>query len=148
MGKKERHAAILKIISEYEVTTQEELCEKLKERGFEAAQATVSRDMSELKINKDISDSGVSRYYVGGRADGISYSSIFAQSVVSIDYAMNTVVVRCHAGMAPAAGRVIDEQGFGCVVGSIAGDDTVFVLTRSESHSVQLVEMLKGLLAR
>ncbi len=148
MGKRERHAAILKIISEYEVTTQEELCEKLKERGFEATQATVSRDMSELKINKDISDSGVSRYYVGGRADGISYSSIFAQSVVSLDYALNTVVVRCHAGMAPAAGRVIDEQKFGCVVGSIAGDDTVFVLTRSESHSVQLIEMLKGLLSR
>ena len=65
-----------------------------------------------------------------------------------IDYAMNTVVVKCHPGLASAAGKVIDEQSLGFVVGTIAGDDTVFVLTRSENHAVQLAEQLKRMTKR
>ena len=71
------------------------------------------------------------------------YNSIFAQSVISVDYAGNTVVIRCHAGMAPAACKIVDEKGFGLVVGTIAGDDTIFALTRSEKHALRLMEQLK-----
>jgi transcriptional regulator of arginine metabolism len=145
MDKKKRQAALLKIIAEREVETQEELSARLKKAGFEAAQATISRDMKELRITKGLSENGVNCYYVGSASLDVRYNSIFAQSVISMDYAMNTVVIRCHAGMAPAACKVVDEQKFGFVVGTIAGDDTIFILTRSENHAIQLIEQLKGL---
>lgn len=142
MDKKKRHAALLKIVSRAEIETQDELCAKLREEGFDAAQATVSRDMRELKINKGVNENGVNCYFAEGAGQKPSYNDLFARSVISIDYAMNTVVLHCHAGMAQPACKVVDELRLGFVVGTIAGDDTVFVLTRSESHAVQLTEQL------
>ena len=148
MEKKRRQAAILRIISENEVETQQELQIRLKQAGFRITQATVSRDISELKIRKGMSENGVNCYYAGSSGKPAAYNSIFAQSVVALDYAINTVVIKCHAGMANAACKVVDEQELGFVVGTIAGDDTVFILTRSENHAVQLIEQLKRLMTR
>ncbi len=148
MEKKRRQAAILRIISENEVETQQELQIRLKQAGFRITQATVSRDIRELKIRKGMSENGINCYYAGNGGKPAIYNSIFAQSAVSLDYAMNTVVIKCHAGMANAACKVVDEQNFGFVVGTIAGDDTVFILTRSENHAVQLIEQLKRLMTR
>ena len=78
-------------------------------------------------------------------ASGAEYNSIFAQSVLSIDHAQNMVVLKCRAGLANAACAVVDEQGFPTVMGSIAGDDTVFILTKSENHAVQLIADLTRL---
>lgn len=148
MDKRERQAALIRIVSENEVETQEELCQRLRKAGFYITQATVSRDMRELKIRKGISESGTNCYCIGVSNIPKQYNSIFAQSVISVDYAMNIVVIRCHAGMAPAACKVVDEQGFGLVVGTIAGDDTVFAVARSENHALQLVEQLMAMLGR
>ena len=148
MEKNKRHAALLKIIAEQEVETQQELQILLREQGFKVTQATISRDMRELKINKGLSENGVNCYYAGGVSGSAEYNAMFAQSVTSLDYAMNTVVIKCRAGLANAACSVVDEQEFGFVVGTIAGDDTVFVLTRSESHAIQLIEHLKRLMTR
>lgn len=142
MDKKQRHAAMLKIVTDHPVETQEELREWLRKAGFDVTQATVSRDMRELKINKAVNDDGINCYFAEGAGHEVMYNDMFAKSVTEIDYAMNTVVVKCHAGLASAAGKVIDEQKLGFVVGTIAGDDTVFVLTRSENHAVQLAEQL------
>lgn len=142
MEKRQRQATLLRIISEKEVETQEELRRCLAEAGIAATQATISRDMRELKIRKGIAESGANCYYVGAAAPE-RHNSIFAQSVIAVDYASNMVVIRCHAGMAPAACKIVDEKSFGLVVGTIAGDDTIFVLTRSEKHAIQLVEQLK-----
>lgn len=145
MKKKERQTAILRLISEYEVETQNELKELLGREGIIVAQATLSRDIRELNIRKSVADDEVSRYFSGAGAGSVGYSSIFAQSVITMDYAQNMVVLKCHAGLANAACKVVDEQEFGSVVGTIAGDDTVFIVTRSENHAVQLIVQLAQL---
>ena len=146
MDKKQRHAAILSIIIENEVETQQELQILLKQAGYRCTQATISRDMRELKIGKGMPENGVNCYFSSAMGRAPQYNSMFAQSVVSLDYAMNTVVIKTRAGLANAACAVLDEQNFGFVVGTIAGDDTIFVLTRSENHAVQLIETLKKMM--
>lgn len=145
MKKKERQAVILRLISENEIETQNELKELLEREGISVAQATLSRDIRELSIKKSVSDDDVNCYLSGIEGKNIEYISIFAQSVISMDYAQNIVVLKCHAGLADAACKVVDEQNFGSVVGTIAGDDTVFIVTRSENHAVQLILQLKRL---
>ncbi len=148
MEKKQRHAAILSIVMENEVETQQELQILLKQAGFRVTQATVSRDMRELKLTKGMSENGVNCYFAAAAGKAPQYNSLFSQAVVSLDYAMNTVVIKCRSGLANAACAVLDEQDFGFVVGTIAGDDTIFVLTRTEQHAVQLIEQLKRMMTR
>ncbi len=135
----------MKIISSVEVKTQTELQTLLNERGIDVGQATLSRDIRELKITKYPSENDVNCYYFGEPDEDIPYSSIFAQSVISMDTAQNIVVLKCHSGLADAACKVVDEQGFGSVVGTIAGDDTVFILTKTENYAVQLLSKLRRL---
>lgn len=146
MKKKARQALIMEIISQNEVETQNQLMQLLHERGMETAQATLSRDIAELKIEKCMSESGAMCYFSGITHEELYYSEIFAQSVLSVDYASNIVVMKCHAGMANAACKVVDERKIGSVMGTIAGDDTVFILTRTENHaktlSIQLTRMM------
>lgn len=148
MDKKQRQRLILKIISSQEVETQEQLGMLLEQAGCNTTQATVSRDMRELKIYKGTSGSGINCYYSPECENPPEYSSVFAHAVLSLDYAMNTVVIKCRAGLANAACVVLDEQNFGFVVGTIAGDDTIFVLTRTENHAVQLMELLRKMMTR
>lgn len=148
MEKKQRHAAILSIISENEVETQQELQILLKEAGIKVTQATISRDIRELKISKGSGENGVNCYFSEALGKAPEYNSIFSQSVISLDYAMNTVVIKCRPGLANAACAVLDAQSFSFVVGTIAGDDTIFVLTRTENHAVQLIELLKKMIRK
>lgn len=147
MNKRQRQALILSIITEGEVETQQELQILLKERGCRTTQATVSRDMREMHVTKRMSESGVSCYFCDAVGRTPEYNSIFAQAVLSLDYALNTVVIKCRAGLANAACAVLDEQQFGFVVGTIAGDDTIFVLTRTENSAVQLIELLRRMMS-
>lgn len=148
MEKKQRQREILKIISSREVETQEQLGELLAQAGFPTTQATVSRDMRELRIQKGVSENGVNCYYSPECENPPEYSSVFAHAVLSLDYAMNIVVIKCRTGLANAACVVLDEQQLGFVVGTIAGDDTIFVLTRTENHAVQLMELLRKMMTR
>ena len=145
MDKIARQAAILKVISENEVETQNDLQALLKHKGIIVGQSTLSRDIRELALVKHINENDVYCYYSGLSAVKISYNSIFAQSVVSMDNAGNIVVLKCRPGLANAACAVVDEQKFPTVMGSIAGDDTVFILTKSETHAAQLISDLKRL---
>ena len=110
MDKKQRQRAILKIISSQEVETQEQLGELLAEAGYPTTQATVSRDMRELKIRKGMAENGVNCYYSPECENPPEYSSVFAQAVLSIDYAMNIVVIKCRPGLANAACVVLDAR--------------------------------------
>lgn len=140
---------IMEIISQNEVETQNQLLELLRERGVETAQATLSRDIAELKIEKVISDeTGVAHYFSGVTTEELTYSEIFAQSVISVDYASNIVVMKCHSGLADAACKVVDERKISSVMGTIAGDDTVFILTRTENHAKALSIQLKRMMRR
>ena len=147
--KRKRHALILELIQQYEITTQDELLAKLRENGFEVTQATVSRDIKELRLVKAMSPSGQYRY-MAGAAQGDEYLAkfytIFSGSVISVDYAGNTCVVKCYAGMAQAAYAAIDAMHFEGIVGTLAGDDTIFVLCRTPELTQQLKSSLDKML--
>ena len=147
--KRKRHVLILELIQQYEITTQDELLAKLRENGFEVTQATVSRDIKELRLVKAMSPSGQYRY-MAGAAQGDEYLAkfytIFSGSVISVDYAGNTCVVKCYAGMAQAACAAIDAMHFEGIVGTLAGDDTIFVLCRTPELTQQLKSSLDKML--
>ena len=148
MDIKKRREAILKIISENEIETQAELMEKLAELGISAGQATVSRDIRELRISKHLSENDRNCYFFDDSDGDMPYSSIFAQSIISMDYAQNIVVLKCHPGLANAACKVVDDRKLGSVVGTIAGDDTVFILTKTENHAIALISALEKMMLK
>lgn len=139
--KKKRHSMILKLIEKYSIGTQEELLDRLKENGFNSTQATVSRDIKELRLVKQMDKKGSYRY-VEGKSETDEYLSkfnaIFAHSVISSDYAGNTVVIKCFTGMAQAACATFDNMEWEGLVGTIAGDDTIFALCRTENLAQEL----------
>ena len=148
--KAKRHAKILELISEYEIDTQEELLRRLREQGFDVTQATVSRDIKELRLVKTLSGDGRYRYATGAKESSVDMSfkfhAIFSESVNSVDCAGNIVVIKCYTGMANAACAALDSIHWNGVVGTLAGDDTIFVLIRSEERAIELMSELKNLL--
>ena len=139
-----RHAKILELIQKNEIGTQEELSAKLEQEGYHVTQATVSRDIKELKLVKKSGKNGVYRYEIP--AADIPKQNIFIDTVTDIDYAVNTVVIKCHNGMAQAACAALDSMKYENIVGTIAGDDTIFVLMRTESDADNLVKTFKKLI--
>lgn len=147
--KKKRQAELLSIISENQVDTQDMLQEFLRQRGYEVTQATISRDINELNIEKTITDDGIYCYVKASKvqgAHGVKFQTIFSQAVISIDYAMNIVSIKCHSGLANAACASLDLMNLGFIVGTIAGDDTIFVLVRTENDAKCLAEKLNEML--
>ena len=144
--KKKRQAEILRIISTNEVETQEMLLSLLRERGYEVTQATVSRDINELNIEKSVSANGVNCYAKAEKVHSVRFHNIISEAVVSIDFAMNIVSIKCHSGLANAACAGLDMMNLSYVVGTIAGDDTIFVLTRTESDARMLSRHRKEML--
>ena len=141
--KKNRQALIAKIITENKIGTQEELLDLLLGMGVNATQATVSRDIKEMKIVKRADAGGDYRYCIPAEAAEPSrakYMAILNGSVISTDAAMNTVVLKCHAGTAQAACAAIDQLGLDRVAGTLAGDDTIFILC----YTVEDAAALKG----
>lgn len=133
--KKNRHEAILSLIARQDIGTQEELMQKLNDLGYKVTQATVSRDIKYLKLIKTPVASGQYKYsYVNSESEDFSgkYYSILSHSVTSVDYAGNMAVVKCFAGMANAACAAMDNLEIENIVGTLAGDDTIFVLCRDE----------------
>ncbi len=149
--KKERQAKILELITLQPIETQEELQQKLISSGFDVTQATVSRDIKELRVVKLLDANGVYRYAVSGHANSgksLKIHDLFAHSVVSVDYSMNDVVLKCHSGMAQGACAALDMMHCENVLGTLAGDDTIFVITKTENDAKNLVEKLKNILLK
>lgn len=139
--KKRRHEIIMDIISENAVTTQEQLIQLLEERGEKATQATLSRDIQQLSLVKQRLEDGSFRYTMPPAA--AAEKSVFEESVTGIDYALNTIVLKCLPGMAQGTCAAIDSVRHEGIVGTIAGDDTIFILTRSEADAKRLVKKFK-----
>lgn len=149
--RKDRQDAILSIIGENEISTQDELILKLLEKGFSTTQATISRDIKELNIIKRVNENGKSFYHVNSadsRLFATKTSSILTDSVLSIDSAMNMCVIHTHVGMAGAACASIDSINWDGIVGTIAGDDTIFVVCRTESKAKNFCEALSKKLGK
>ena len=147
--KTKRHAKILELISERDINTQEELLVHLKESGFDVTQATVSRDIKELRLVKTMVADGKYRYAPSIsdiNADISTKYAVFSQSTRSVDCAGNIVVVKCYNGMANAACAVLDAMNHDGVVGTLAGDDTIFVLLRDDHSAVVLMETIRKLI--
>ncbi|MGN1433209.1 MAG: arginine repressor [Ruminococcus sp.] len=147
--KSRRHAKILDIIAEYPIETQDELLTRLKDEGYKATQATISRDIKDLRLVKTLGSDGKYRY-VSAAKDSTdirsNFSSLFASSVNSIDFAQNIVVIKTLSGMAQAVCAALDSNDYKAVVGTIAGDDTIFIACRSSQLAVSLTEELKKLI--
>ncbi|MDU7337186.1 MAG: arginine repressor [Clostridium sp.] len=148
--KTRRHTKILELISEYQVDTQEELLRRLKDAGFDVTQATVSRDIKELRLVKILSADGKYRYANNQEPSrdisGIFYS-LFEDSAIEVDNAMNLVVIKCLTGMANAVCAALDGLRWEKVVGTVAGDDTVLVITKTPETALELKEDLKKLIS-
>lgn len=150
--KKKRHELILQLIQEYEITTQDELLALLRQNGFPVTQATVSRDIKELQLVKIPTKNGPTKYSTSHRETQNNhvgkFYAIFSQSVISVDFAGNMCVIKCYSGTANAAGAAIDSMQMPEVVGTLAGDDTLFVLCRDENAAfvfkAQIEAMLNG----
>ncbi len=150
--KSQRQQLILKIISEQNIDTQERLQSVLKEHGCICTQATISRDIKELALIKTMNAAGDYKYSIPSFKKnsfdnkGDMIYTILYDAVVDVDYALNTVVVRCKTGMAQAVCAKLDDTNIDNAVGTIAGDDTVFVLMRTERDALRLVKELSGIL--
>lgn len=146
--KQSRHQKILEIISKYEISTQDGLIEKLAEEGFAVTQATISRDIKRLHLNKRLSPNGKYVYAVTNQMPQNSRSQqLLMDAVVKTDYAQNVAVIKCRSGMGSAVGAIIDQMDWDSMVGTIAGDDTIFVLLRSEEKARKFQETLNAMLA-
>ena len=145
-----RQAAILDIISTCEVKTQEELSAHLKERGFNATQATISRDIKELRLIKVASHSGGYQYSTPEQGTGSAHltrlKNIFRECVVKVDRAQNLVVLKTLVGMANAAAAAIDAMKIDEIVGTLAGDDTIFILMKTTEEAHEMVDAIRDML--
>ena len=144
--KTRRHTKILELINEYAIDTQEELLRRLREDGLDVTQATVSRDIKELRLVKTLSKEGKYKYSSGNDSTkdySSKFYSLLADSAVSINFACNLVVIKCLTGMAQAVCASMDSMHWDGVVGTLAGDDTIFIATKNEACAEQLVAELK-----
>ena len=144
--KVERHSIIVELIGTYEIETQEELAEKLNEAGFNVTQATVSRDIRELKLTKIQSENGRQHYVVleGPRgATAEKYIRILRDGFMSMDMAQNILVIKTVSGMAMAVAAALDAIHFHEIVGCIAGDDTIMCAIRSVDDTIIVMEKIK-----
>ena len=148
--KSKRQEKILELIAQYAIETQEELLERLSECGIPSTQATVSRDIKELRLVKVQSDSTYK--YASGIAQNSrghlipKYSAIIKETIVSMDSVQFLVVVHCHSGMANAAAEAIDVSEMPGVVGTISGDNTFLVIMRTPEDSLVFMEELKNII--
>lgn len=149
--KKKRHKLIFELIEKYDIGTQEELLRMLREKGCDVTQATVSRDIKELRLLKTLGANGLYKYSVEKVADtgytGI-FDALFQSAMTKVDYAGNICVIKCSPGLAGAACATIDAMNVHEVVGTIAGDDTIFMLCRTADEASGVAEALNRMIGR
>lgn len=144
-----RHAKILEIINNNAIETQEELQAHLRQAGYDVTQATVSRDIKELRLSKTPDRSGGYRYITaksGQEHISSKFHSIFSGAVVRVQYAQNIVVVNCLPGMAQGACAAMDSLHWNQVVGTLAGDDTFLCIATDERAAEDLTIELKKMM--
>ena len=148
--KNQRQEQLLQIIAEEAVETQEQLLERLQERGIRSTQATISRDIKELHLIKEPVGQGRYRYAVSAHRTKLNFAdrlrTIFREGVLSVDYAQNLVVIKTMPGLASAACAALDDMGVAYMVGSLAGDDTAFLVMRDTESAASFCEEIKEML--
>ena len=147
--KTQRQAKIMEIISKTNVETQEQLLSLLREAGFSGTQATISRDIKELRIVKELTAMGTYRYTAAAKEVPGTFSArlntIFRESVTNFDYAQNLVVIHTLPGLASAAASAVDAMHLSVALGTLAGDDTVLVIMRDTNAAASFCGEIKSL---
>lgn len=141
-----RHNKILELINKYPITTQEELIDYLRNEGYDVTQSTISRDIKQLRLTKTLLPDGKYRYQASPSSEKgakNNFKSIFSSSVISIETAMNIVVVKTFSGMAQAACAAMDMMSFEMIVGTLAGEDTIFIVCKDPEKAEACAEEFK-----
>ena len=147
--KSQRQSRILELISKYEIETQDDMMLRLKNEGFKVTQATVSRDLKELKLTKVPTARGTYRYSVNsGRYHtvNVKFNSAMADSIVGVDYSCNNVVIKTYPGLAQAVASAVDTLNMHNILGCVAGDDTIIIVTRDKESSLEISNKMKELM--
>ena len=148
--KSQRQAKIMEIISTTNVETQEQLLQELQDAGFSSTQATISRDIKELRIVKELTTLGTYRYTTSSREVPGTFSTrlntFFRECVTGFDYAQYIVVIHTLPGLASAAGSAVDAMNLSVILGTLAGDDTVIVIMRDTNSAAAFCGEIKSLL--
>ena len=150
MMKNDRQAMILEIISQEDIETQEQLLARLQERGISSTQATISRDIKQMHLIKEPVGRGVYKYAVAGNRTKLNFAeklrTIFRDSITSIACAQNIVVIKTMPGLASAACSALDNMDITYMVGSLAGDDTAFLLMQDAESAAAFCEEIRAML--
>ena len=144
-----RHAKILELIEKNIVETQEDLADELRKNGFNVTQATVSRDIKELRLIKVLAETGRYKYAALREHDTMLNErlvKVFSESVLNIDYAGNIIIMKTFSGAASAACEAIDAFDIKEIIGTLAGDDTIFILVRNADNIEMVIEKFKKLI--
>ena len=149
--KANRQKKILEIVNRFSVETQDDLIDRLSIEGFAVTQATISRDIRELQLTKTLTGKGTYRYVAPKKEDmaaGLKFNAALVDSIISVEYAQNLVVIKTYPGLANAVAGGIDNLSIAEVLGCVAGDDTILVATRNEATAKNFSErihvMMKG----
>lgn len=151
--KSRRQEALIDLINNNAITTQEELLAGLRTLGFDVTQATVSRDIRELKISKISQTDGTFRYVTSKHTDRpkvntLGLNSALTESIIRIDHACNDIVIHTLPGLAQAIAAAIDSIHIDGVLGCVAGDDTLLIITRSDREAGEISQKLSDMLVR
>ena len=148
--KRQRHEVVVDLINKYDIETQEELAAYLKEEGFEVTQATVSRDIRELKLSKIATGNGKQKYIILKNDDshlGDKYIRVLRDGFVSMNMAQNILVIKTVQGMAMAVAAALDAMKFPEIVGCIEGDDTIMAAIKSTDETMIVMDKINEILA-
>lgn len=148
--KNDRQSKILEIIAEENIETQEQLLDRLQTQGITSTQATISRDIKQLHLIKEPVGQGVYKYAVSGNRTKLNFAeklrTIFRESITSIDSAQNLVVVKTMPGLASAACAALDDMNICYMLGSLAGDDTAFLVMKNTETAVSFCKEIQEML--
>ncbi|MBQ9331114.1 MAG: arginine repressor [Oscillibacter sp.] len=148
--KNDRQSMILEIISQENIETQEQLLLRLRERGISSTQATISRDIKQMHLIKEPVGQGVYKYAVSGNRTKLNFAeklrTIFRESITSINYAQNIVVLKTMPGLASAACSALDNMDLPYMVGSLAGDDTAFLVMQDAQNAAMFCDEIREML--
>ncbi|MCI8474971.1 MAG: arginine repressor [Oscillospiraceae bacterium] len=149
--KSTRQQEILDIIAAQEIETQEQLLERLKARGISTTQATISRDIKQLHLVKELTAGGIYKYAVSHHKTAANFAgrlrTIFRESVISFDFAQNIVVIKAMSGLGSAVGAAIDGMEIPDMVGSLSGDDTTILIMRTNDSAAEFCEEVREMLS-
>ncbi len=148
--KNDRQTQILEIISRENIETQEQLLDRLREKGIRSTQATISRDIKQLHLIKEPVGQGVYRYAVSGNRTELNFAdrlrTIFRECVISVDWAQNIVVIKTMPGLASGACSALDKMDMPNLIGTLAGDDTAYLLLRDMESARELCSEIKKMI--